>query len=103
MKRLMQAATLALLMVPVLAVPSLAAPAGVPAVAPAQAPATAVAPAPALRTMSTTLEDEIFLNAGTSVPAFYGVCSQSCAPCWSTSGCPKDDDGTRQFCVHYCP
>jgi hypothetical protein len=34
---------------------------------------------------------------------YAGRCSQSCAPCWSLTGCPPDDDGTPQYCWRYCP
>jgi hypothetical protein len=106
LKRLAQAATLALLSMQLLAVPTFAAPAAEPAVAPAQAPDPA--PAPALRAISTNLQDDIFLNGADLLPApqqkaYWGRCSQSCAPCWSATGCPRDDDGSFQSCLHFCP
>jgi hypothetical protein len=102
-KRLMQAATLALLIMPLFAFPALAAPADAPAVAPAEAPAPAPAPAPALRAVSTNLQDDIFLNGAIPMAgAYWGFCNLSCTRCYSANGCPNDG-GLHQTCERICP
>lgn len=80
--------------------PSLAADPGAPQIVPMEIPIQAP--------VSTNLEAEIF-GVGVADPAiqaatgYWGRCTQSCAPCWSLTGCPPDDDGTPQYCWRYCP
>ena len=62
----------------------------------------------ATKWISKTPTDDIFLAGLETLPApefkaYWGRCSQSCAICWSASGCPRDDDGTPQSCMPYCP
>lgn len=82
-----------------------AAPVEAPAV---EAPAVlTILPAPDVELANRSLADEIFKGGlrgqGAIEVGYWGRCTQSCAICWSGSGCPPDDDGTPQFCYRYCP
>jgi hypothetical protein len=79
-----------------------------PAEAPAvEAPTLTILPAPDVELATKSLADEIFKGGlrgqGAIEVGYWGRCSQSCAICWSTAGCPPDDDGTPQFCYLHCP
>lgn len=74
---------------------------------PVEAEPLTLIPAPALEMATRSLADEIFKvgqpEANTVAAGYWGRCTQSCAPCWSLTGCPPDDDGTPQYCWRYCP